>query len=75
MLILSRKKEESIIINDNIEITIVDIDQGQVRIGIKAPKSIEIYRKELYEDIERQNKVATKLNNDKLNKLKNIMKK
>jgi len=58
MLILSRKKNESIIINGNIEIQIVDIGDGRVRVGIDAPKSMEIHRKEVYERIHEENKNA-----------------
>jgi len=60
MLVLTRKKDESIIINDNIEITIVESSGGQVRIGIDAPKEIEIHRKEVYQEIENSNKEAAK---------------
>lgn len=56
MLALSRKKGDSIIVNENIEIVIIDIGKEQVKIGIKAPKSIPIYRKEVFEQITNENK-------------------
>ena len=59
MLALSRKKNEAIMINNNIEITILDIRGEQVKIGISAPKEIPIYRKEVYLDIQRANEEAT----------------
>lgn len=58
MLILTRKIDESIIIDGNIEIKIVELDDGKVKIGIEAPRHIEIFRKELYERIEEENKSA-----------------
>lgn len=58
MLILTRKIGESIIINDNIQITIVDVKSDQVRIGIEAPKNITIYRREIYEEIQKENRRA-----------------
>lgn len=58
MLILTRKKDESIIIDGNIEIKIVELDDGKVKIGIEAPKNIEILRKELYETMKEENKAA-----------------
>ena len=58
MLALSRKKGDSIIINENIEIFIIDIGKEQVKIGIKAPKNIPIYRKEVFEQIMQENKQA-----------------
>ena len=61
MLIITRKKGESLMIGDDIEIVISKIDDGSVKIGIKAPKDIEILRKELYEEIEKENKEATKI--------------
>ena len=48
MLALARKVNESIVINDNVEVTILEIKGDQVKIGIDAPKSVPIYRKELY---------------------------
>lgn len=56
MLALSRKINESIIINENIEVTILEIKGDQVKIGINAPKSVPIFRKELYVQIEEANK-------------------
>ena len=58
MLALSRKKNEALVINNNIEITILDIKGDQVKIGISAPKQIPIYRKEVYVQIQEANKAA-----------------
>ena len=69
MLVLSRKKGESIIINDNIEITISDIQGDQVRIGISAPKNIAIHRKEIFVEIQQENKKAATVGNVNLNEL------
>lgn len=52
MLVLSRYQNESIIIGDNIEVTIVDIGGKKVRLGINAPKEISVHRKEIYETIQ-----------------------
>ncbi len=56
MLVLSRTKDESIIIGDDIEITIVDVRGDKVRLGINAPRSISVHRKEIYEAIQREKK-------------------
>jgi len=72
MLIITRKKGESLMIGDDIEIIISKIDDGSVKIGIKAPKDVQILRKELYEEIEQENKQATKID---LSVLGNIKKK
>lgn len=58
MLALSRKKDEAIMVNNNIEITILEIKGDQVKIGITAPKSVPIYRKEVYIQIQEANKAA-----------------
>lgn len=55
MLVLSRKKDESIHIDDNVEIVVVEIRGDKVRLGIRAPKEVKIYRKEIYEAIQREN--------------------
>ncbi|TCT14018.1 carbon storage regulator CsrA [Natranaerovirga pectinivora] len=65
MLALTRKKDESIIIGDNIEITILEVNKNEVKLGISAPKSVPIYRKELYVEIQNSNKEA--LNNKNIN--------
>ena len=54
MLVLSRQKNESIIIGDDVEITIVDVRGDKVRLGITAPKEITVHRKEIYEAIQRE---------------------
>ncbi|MCR5772299.1 carbon storage regulator, CsrA [Butyrivibrio fibrisolvens DSM 3071] len=72
MLALSRKKNEAIIVNNNIEITVLEIRGDQVKLGIAAPKEIPIYRQEVYAQIQAENKKATETagaNLDELNKL------
>ncbi|MDO3678819.1 carbon storage regulator CsrA [Paenibacillus ehimensis] len=73
MLVLSRKKGQSIMIHDNIEIVISAIEGDQVKIGIKAPSDIKIYRKELIEAIQQSNQEALSVKLD-LGKLKKMMK-
>ena len=58
MLALSRKQNESIVIGNDIEITILDVRHDQVKIGIRAPKDVGIYRKEIYLQIQEENKKA-----------------
>lgn len=58
MLVVKRKKGESILIGDNIEINIVSIDNGSVKISIEAPKEVNILRKELYKEVQEENKNA-----------------
>lgn len=58
MLALSRKKDEAIIINNDVEITVIEIKGDQVKLGISAPKSVPIYRKEVYVQIQEANKEA-----------------
>lgn len=74
MLVLTRKKNESIVINDDIEITIVDIQNDQIRIGIKAPKNVTIHRKEIYLQIIEENKKAAENKNISLEELKKNLK-
>jgi carbon storage regulator len=61
MLVLSRQRDESIMIGDNIVITIVDIRGDKVRLGIEAPTEIPVHRQEVYEAIQRENLRAAKL--------------
>ena len=60
MLALARKANESIIINDDIEVTILEIKGDQVKVGVKAPKSVPVYRKELYLQIQEANVEASR---------------
>lgn len=70
MLVITRKKNESILIGDNIEITVVKVDDGSVRLAISAPKDIKILRRELYDEVMEENKKATEFNIDILKALK-----
>ncbi|MBN2064139.1 MAG: carbon storage regulator CsrA [Sedimentisphaerales bacterium] len=61
MLVLSRHKDQTIMIGDNIEITVVDIRGDKVRVGITAPPNIPVHRKEVYEAIKKENKQASNI--------------
>jgi carbon storage regulator len=60
MLIKKKKKDQTLVIGDNIEVTVLDIQGDQIRIGVEAPKSVKIFRKELYLEIQEENKNAAK---------------
>lgn len=60
MLILSRKKDESIMIGEQIEISVVDIKGDQIKLGIKAPRDIKVYRQEVFSAIQQENQAAAK---------------
>lgn len=55
MLVLSRQRDETIMIGDDIEITVVDIRGDKVRLGINAPRTVQVHRKEVYEAIKAEN--------------------
>lgn len=61
MLILNRKIGESIILGDNIEVTILDIQDGKIKIGIEAPKDVTILRKEVYDQVIEENKKSLEI--------------
>lgn len=61
MLALSRKKNEALIINNNIEVTVLEIKGEQVKLGISAPKDVPVYRKEVYAQIQEANKEAANM--------------
>ena len=61
MLVLSRQRDESIMIGDNIVVTIVDVRGDKVRLGIEAPTEIPVHRQEVYEAIQRENRSASRL--------------
>jgi carbon storage regulator len=60
MLVLSRQKDESIMIGDDVEITIVDVRGDKVRLGIIAPREVPVHRREVYEAIQRENEEKKK---------------
>lgn len=75
MLVLSRKRDESIIIGDDVVVTIIDIKGEQVKLGVSAPKSISIHRKEVYEAIQAENVAASRPEAQNLSVLANVLKK
>lgn len=76
MLVLSRKVGESIMLGEDIEITIIEVKGEQIRIGIKAPQEVKVYRKEIYSAILSENKEASKAPLlDDLQSLASLMKK
>lgn len=71
MLALSRRKNESLVIDNQIEVTVLEIRGDQVKIGISAPKEIPVYRKEVYLQIQEANKAA--VDNASLDALKKLL--
>ena len=74
MLVLTRKRNQSIVVNDNIELTIIDIQGDQVRVGINAPKDVKVFRKEVYVEMTEENQRASNVQMDALNILKKAIK-
>lgn len=74
MLVLSRQKDESIMIGDGIRITVVDVRGDKVRLGIEAPKDVKVFRAELYEEIQRQNREALRAQAEDVDRLKDLLK-
>ena len=70
MLALTRKKGEALVINNNVEITILEIRGDQIKIGVNAPKEVPVYRKEVYLQIQKENKASVP--EDKMAELKNL---
>ena len=71
MLALSRKKNEALVINNNVEVTILEIKGDQVKIGIEAPREVPVYRKEVYLQIKESNEAAGSA--DGVQALKNLL--
>lgn len=71
MLVLSRHRDESIMIGDDVMITIVDIRGDKVRLGIDAPQEIPVHRQEVYEAIKRENQKASRVNPSEISDLGN----
>ena len=74
MLVLTRKRNQSIVVNDNIEVTIIDIQGDQVRVGINAPKDVKVYRKEVYLEMMEENQRAAEVQMQALDILKTAIK-
>ncbi|WP_315109132.1 carbon storage regulator CsrA [Clostridium intestinale] len=70
MLVITRKKGETLLIGEDIEIEVSKIQDGSVKLAIKAPRNITILRKELYDEVEKENKEALTFNLDVLRNLK-----
>jgi carbon storage regulator (csrA) len=75
MLVLTRKKNESIMIGDDIEIIITDISEDKVKVGIRAPKTMKVFRKELIQAVELENQSSTQIDKLDIKKLEKIIKK
>lgn len=71
MLALSRKRNEALIVNNNIEITVLEIKGEQVKLGISAPKEVPVYRKEVYVQIQEANQEAVSM--EGLSALQNLL--
>jgi len=69
MLVLTRKKGQSIMVGDNVELTIIDIQGDQVRVGVNAPRSVAIHRREVFLEIQEENKEAAAVKNVSLKDL------
>ncbi len=69
MLVLSRQRDESIIIGDNVVITIVDVRGDKVRLGIEAPREVSVHRREVYDAIQRENQQASQIRLEDARKL------
>lgn len=61
MLVLSRKLGESIVIGEDIHLTVLDYQNGEIKLGIAAPKEISIFRKEIYDEMKEHNKASTEV--------------
>lgn len=74
MLILSRKIGESIMIDDRIDVKVLEIVDGKIKLGIEAPKDVTIHRKEVYDEIRNENKKASDISIESFSKLKEPLK-
>ncbi len=73
MLVLKRKKDESIMIGKDITVTVLQCDDGTVKLGIEAPKEVKVYRKEIITDVIDENKHAIDVDINVLDQLKSIL--
>ncbi len=75
MLVLSRRRDESIMIGDDVEITIVDVRGDVVKLGVRAPRAVAVHRKEIYEAIQRENVAASQASEIDLTKALQVLRK
>ena len=74
MLVLTRKLDESIMIGDSIEVKVLAVDGNSIKLGIQAPRAVPVHRKEIYEEILRENQSAISTEPINLDNLKNLLK-
>ncbi len=72
MLILSRKNGEKIMIGDNIEVVILEMKGDQVKIGVEAPRTMKVYRGEVYDEIQIENREASNMDSEQIDILKGL---
>lgn len=75
MLVLTRKKYETIVIGDDIEVTVISVSGDQIKLGIKAPNNVDIHRKEIYDQIKAENNAASNASVNMLQNLSQLLKK
>lgn len=75
MLVLTRKLNESIMVGDDVKITIVDVKGDQVKLGITAPRQVAVHREEIYREIQKENQLAALQNKPNLDSLEKMLKK
>lgn len=75
MLVLTRKKDETIVIGNDIEVTVISVSGDQIKLGIKAPNNVDIHRKEIYDEIKAENNVASNASVNMLQNLSQLLKK
>ena len=71
MLVLSRQRDQSIVIGDNVVVTVVDVRGDKVRLGIEAPREIPVHRREVYEAIQRENQQAARIRAEEARRIPN----
>lgn len=73
MLVLSRKKGQTLIIGEDIVLTVLEVDGDKVKLGIEAPRSVPVYRKEVYDAIVEENKLASEIGSVSVKGLNNLL--
>ena len=75
MLILTRKAGETVAIGDDIQISIVEVKGNQVKLGIQAPKNVQVHRTEVYQKIQDENRLAAQVSTDALGSIEELLNK